>query len=58
MTWFGWTLIAIQVIGTLSQIALIGRPRTPYTPMGALVSVSIGALLVFGVLYVGTGTLQ
>ncbi len=43
MIWEAWTLIVIFVVGALATIALIGKPRDPFTPGTGVFTVLIAA---------------
>lgn len=46
------TAIALYVIGTLSTVANIGKPRKPIQPPTAVVTVVINGLVIAGLVYV------
>lgn len=51
MNWFDWVLIGWWSLGTVLSIAMIGKPRTPITPTGALIGLVITVALVLGLLW-------
>jgi hypothetical protein len=57
MTWYGYALIAYEVVVVAIMILLIGKPREPITPGVALFGMTIAGLIVSGALVVGTGHL-
>lgn len=56
ITWFGWLLIAWWLFGVVSLISRIGKPRKPVTFDVAIAGVLIFTALLFGVVFVGTGS--
>lgn len=44
--WLLITLVAFHVLGILSVVALVGKPRQPITPGAATVSVIIGLMII------------
>jgi hypothetical protein len=54
MTWFGWFLVGWYVLNALGSVALVGKQRPVITPGAAVILVVIYALMILGVLLVGT----
>jgi hypothetical protein len=54
MTWFGWLLVGLIALGGLLSVGQIGRPREPLTPGTGALIVVLDALLILGVVLVGT----
>lgn len=43
--WIGaWTLVVLNVLSPFASLALIGKPRSSYTPLSAGVAIVISAL--------------
>lgn len=57
MTWFGYTLLAIYAVSTIINISWVGKPRQPLTAGTAAFLTVYTALIVWGILAVGTGSL-
>jgi hypothetical protein len=48
--WYIWAVVAVTVLSSLAQIAMIGRPRDPITPGVAIVSLIINGLCIWAIL--------
>jgi hypothetical protein len=55
MSWFGWTLIVLYTLSTVVNVLIIGQPRKPQTQGGAAAALLMNALIIIGIIYVGTG---
>jgi hypothetical protein len=54
LNWFGWVLLGVWVLSTLTSVGTIGQPRKPLTPGTAVFVVVFNSLLICGLLFVGT----
>lgn len=50
MDWFLYLLIGWMALNALTTIVMIGKPRTPTTPVVAAAVVAIDALLIIGLI--------
>lgn len=57
MTLFGWFLIAWWVVGLVTQVLLIGKPRHPLSAQTVAAQIVLTLALIVGALWVGTGSL-
>lgn len=55
MNWFGWLLVAWWAASALFTVGNIGKPNKPTRPGVAVAVVVIDALLIVGLLTMGTG---
>lgn len=56
MTWFGWIFVGWYAVSSLLVIGSIGKPRQPTHPATAVLMVVVAALMITGVLTIGTGS--
>ncbi len=56
MTWFGWTLIALQLVSLVLSAAIVGKPRQPLTAGTFAGMTAVTLFIVAGALFVGTGS--
>lgn len=47
MRWEAWLLIALQVVGALGSVAMVGKPRKPITGGQAAFTVILSAACVW-----------
>lgn len=53
MSWFGWILLVLFVLGAAASVIQIGKPRDAITNRAALFIIGWNALLIWGLLAVG-----
>ena len=56
MTWFGWTLIALQLVSLVLSAAIVGKPRQPLTAGTFVGMAAVALFIVAGALFEGTGS--
>jgi hypothetical protein len=54
VTWFGVALIVLCVVNSMLVTVQVGKPRKPMEPAAAAIGILLNALIVWGVLAVGT----
>lgn len=56
VTWLGWAIVGLYALTAFVIVAQVGKPKQPSTPLGAAFGVVYAALVVIGLLTVGTGS--
>jgi hypothetical protein len=55
VSWFGWVLMGVYVASTLVTISQIDKPNSRNTVNQAALVTLVNALIIIGIIYVGTG---
>lgn len=53
ITWFGVVFVVLTVIGVVSSVMKIGKPRNPITHLEATVGLVLNSLLLWGLFTIG-----
>lgn len=53
MEWILWVVVAFLVVGTVTSITQIGKPREPLTPGVVATTVVLQGLIISAIIFVG-----
>lgn len=55
MTWFDWFLVVLFSVSVVANIALIGKPRKPISPLDAVVLLIFNGFMIAALLVTRAG---